>query len=97
MELTVLAESKYLGDVMSDLSGKRGKIQGESSLGGGIEEVKAQVPASVLLRYSIDLRSITSGTGSFGVEFSHYSPISGKTAEDVIKAAAAFKVQESDE
>jgi elongation factor G len=97
MELTVLAESKYLGDVMSDLSGKRGKIQGESSLGGGIEEVKAQVPASELLRYSIDLRSITSGTGSFGVEFSHYSPISGKTAEDVIKAAAAFKVQESEE
>jgi elongation factor G len=97
MELTVLVESKYLGDVMSDLSGKRGKIQGESSLGGGIEEVKAQVPASELLRYSIDLRSITSGTGSFGVEFSHYSPISGKIAEDVIKAAAAFKVQESDD
>ncbi|MDR0663349.1 MAG: elongation factor G, partial [Spirochaetaceae bacterium] len=52
MELTVLVESKYLGDVMSDLSDKRGKIQGESSLGGGIEEVKAQVPASELLRYS---------------------------------------------
>jgi elongation factor G len=97
MDLTVIVESKYLGDVMSDLSSKRGKIQGESSLGGGIEEVKAQVPASELLRYSIDLRSITSGTGSFGVEFSHYSPISGKIADDVIKAAAAFKVQETDD
>ncbi|MDR2795642.1 MAG: elongation factor G [Spirochaetaceae bacterium] len=97
MNLTVFVEGKYLGDVMSDLSGKRGKIQGESSLGGGIEEVKAQVPASELLRYSIDLRSITSGTGSFGVEFSHYSPISGKIAEEVIKAAAAFKIQESDD
>jgi elongation factor G len=97
MELTVLVDGKYLGDVMSDLSGKRGKIQGELSLGGGIEEVKAQVPASELLRYSIDLRSITSGTGSFGVEFSHYSPISGKIAEEVIKAAAAFKVQESED
>jgi elongation factor G len=97
MELTVIVESKYLGDVMSDLSGKRGKIQGELSLGGGIEEVKAQVPASELLRYSIDLRSITSGTGSFGVEFSHYSPISGRIAEDVIKAATAFKVQENED
>ncbi|MDR1149444.1 MAG: elongation factor G [Spirochaetaceae bacterium] len=97
MELNVFVDSKYLGDVMSDLSSKRGKILGELSLGGGIEEVKAQVPASELLRYSIDLRSITSGTGSFGVEFSHYSPISGKIAEDVIKAAAAFKAQESDE
>ncbi|MDR2659738.1 MAG: elongation factor G [Spirochaetaceae bacterium] len=97
MELNVFVESKYLGDVMSDLSGKRGKIQGEISLGGGIEEVKAEVPASELLRYSIDLRSITSGTGSFGVEFSHYAPISGRIAEEVVKAAAAFKLHESDE
>ncbi|MDR1363898.1 MAG: elongation factor G [Spirochaetaceae bacterium] len=97
MELNVFVESKYLGDVMSDLSGKRGKILGELSLGGGVEEVKAQAPASELLRYSIDLRSITSGTGSFGIEFSHYSPISGRIAEDVVKAAAAFKVHESEE
>ncbi|GHV83125.1 GTP-binding protein [Spirochaetia bacterium] len=97
MNLTVFVEGKYLGDVMSDLSGKRGKIQGQSSIGGGIEEIRAQVPHSELLRYSIDLRSITSGTGSFGIEFSHYSPISGRTAEDVIKAAEAFKVEEKDE
>ncbi|MDR0409943.1 MAG: elongation factor G [Spirochaetaceae bacterium] len=97
MELNVFVESKYLGDVMSDLSSKRGKILGELSLGGGIEEVKAHVPAHELLRYSIDLRSITSGTGSFGVEFSHYSPISGKIAEEVIKAAPALNVHESDE
>jgi elongation factor G len=97
MNLTVFVESKYVGDVMSDLSGKRGKIQGQSSLGGGIEEIKAQVPHAELLRYSIDLRSITSGSGSFGIEFDHYAPISGRTAEDVIKAAAAFKVEEKDE
>lgn len=65
MNLTVIVESKYLGDVMSDLSGKRGKIQGQASLGGGIEEVKAQAPASELLRYSIDLRSITSARARF--------------------------------
>jgi elongation factor G len=97
MNLTVFVEDKYLGDVMSDLSGKRGKIQGQSTVGGGIEEIKAQVPQAELLRYSIDLRSITSGTGSFSVEFDHYAPISGKIAEDVIKAAQAFRVQESEE
>ncbi|MDR2631355.1 MAG: elongation factor G [Spirochaetaceae bacterium] len=97
MNLTVFVEDKYLGDVMSDLSGKRGKIQGQSSVGGGIEEIKAQVPQAELLRYSIDLRSITSGTGSFSVEFDHYAPISGKISEDVIKAAQAFRVQESEE
>jgi elongation factor G len=95
--LTVFVEEKYLGDVMSDLSGKRGKIQGQDSLGGGIEEIRAQVPLAELLRYSIDLRSITSGTGSFSVEFDHYAPISGRIAEDVIKAAEAFRVKEDDE
>jgi elongation factor G len=90
-------EEKYLGDVMSDLSGKRGKILGQDSLGGGIEEIRAQVPQAELLRYSIDLRSITSGTGSFSVEFDHYAPISGRIAEDVIKAAEAFRVKEEEE
>jgi elongation factor G len=96
MNLTVFVEEKYLGDVMSDLSGKRGKILGQDSVG-GIAEIRAEVPQAELLRYSIDLRSITSGTGSFSVAFDHYAPISGRIAEDVIKAAEAFKVEEKEE
>jgi len=94
--LTVFVEEKYLGDVMSDLSGKRGKIQGQDSAG-GIAEIRAEVPQAELLRYSIDLRSITSGTGSFAAEFSHYAPISGRIADEVIKARESFKLQEADE
>jgi elongation factor G len=96
MNLTVFVEEKYLGDVMSDLSGKRGKIHGQDSAG-GIAEIRAEVPQAELLRYSIDLRSITSGTGSFAVGFDHYAPISGRIADDVIKARESFKVQEADE
>ena len=96
MTLTVFVEEKYLGDVMSDLSGKRGKILGQDSTG-GIAEIRAEVPQAELLRYSIDLRSITSGTGSFNVAFSHYAPISGRIADEVIKARESFKVQEADE
>jgi elongation factor G len=95
--LTVLVEEKYMGDVLSDLSNKRGKIQGQSQIGGGIQEIRAQVPQKELLRYSIDLRSMTSGTGAFSIEVSHYSPIGGRIADEVVKEAAAFKVQESDE
>lgn len=95
--LTVLVEEKYLGDVMSDLSGRRGRISGQQPVGGGIVEIKSEVPHAELLRYSIDLRAMTSGTGGFEVEFSHYSPISGKIADDVTKAAAAFKTQTEDE
>jgi elongation factor G len=96
MNLTVFVEEKYLGDVMSDLSGKRGKILGQDSAG-GIAEIHAEVPQAELLRYSIDLRSITSGTGSFSVAFDHYAPISGRIADEVIKAREGFKVQEADE
>ena len=96
MNLTVFVEEKYLGEVMSGLSGKRGKIIGQDMIGGGIVEIKAQAPAAELLRYSIDLRSITSGTGSFSVEFSHYSPISGRIAEDVIKASP-YLTQEAED
>jgi elongation factor G len=96
MTLSVFVEEKYLGDVMSDLSGKRGKILGQDSAG-GIAEIHAEVPHAELLRYSIDLRSITSGTGSFSVAFSHYAPISGRIADEVIKARESFKIQEADE
>ena len=48
-------------------------------------------PRAELLKYAIDLRSITSGTASFEIEFDHYSPISGKIAEAVIAEAAARK------
>jgi elongation factor G len=97
MNLKVFVEEKNLGDVMSDLSSRRGRISGQAPLGGGIVEIDAQVPQAELLRYAIDLRSMTSGTGSFEVDFDHYSPITGKIAEDVVKAAAAFRVHEEEE
>jgi elongation factor G len=96
MDLTVFVEEKYLGDVMSDLSGKRGKILGQDSTG-GIAEIRAEVPQAELLRYSIDLRSITSGTGSFSVAFAHYAPISGRIADEVIKARESFKITETED
>lgn len=96
-KLTVFVEDKYLGDVMSDLSGRRGRISGQQPIGGGVVEIKAEVPHAELLRYSIDLRAMTSGTGGFEVEFDHYAPISGKIAEEVIKAAAAFRTHEEEE
>jgi len=85
MNLRVFIEDQFMGDVLSDLSSKRGRVMGQEPIGGGITEIDAQVPQAELLRYSIDLRSITSGTGAFEVEFSHYDPFSGKEAEELIK------------
>ena len=96
MNLTVFVETAYLGDIMSDLSSRRGRILGQSQLANGIEEIRAQVPHKELLRYAIDLRSMTSGTGSFEMSFDHYDPISGKIADEVIAAAKAFIEEQED-
>jgi len=90
MNLTVFVDTVYLGDIMSDLSSRRGRILGQAGVGNGIEEIRAQVPQHELLKYAIDLRAITSGTGSFEVSFDHYDPVSGKIAEEVIAAAKEF-------
>jgi elongation factor G len=90
MDVTVWVETQYLGDIMSDFSSKRGRITGQEPISSEIEEIHAQAPQSELLRYAIDLRSMTSGTGSFEAQFSHYNPISGKLAEKVIEDAKEF-------
>ena len=83
--LTVYVEESYLGDVLSDLSGRRGRIQGQEPVDGGMLEVKALVPQAELLRYAIDLKSMTSGTASFEMEFDNYAPLTGRMADDVIR------------
>ncbi len=93
MNLSVFIEEQYLGDVLSDLTSRRGRVQGQENIGGGFMEIRAQVPQAELMRYAIDLRSLTSGTGGFEMEFSHYEPISGRVADEVIKAAEAEKAE----
>ncbi len=89
MNLEVFIDEQSLGDVLSDLTSRRGRVQGQESLGGGIIQIRAQVPQAELLRYAIDLRSITSGTGAFEMTFNHYAPISGRIAEQVIQQSTA--------
>jgi elongation factor G len=97
MDLRVYVDDKYTGDIMSDLNSKRGRVLGMDNVGGGIQMIKAKVPAAELLKYAIELRAMTSGTGSFEMEFSHYEPISGKIAEDVIKETVKRKEELSKE
>jgi elongation factor G len=96
MELSVYADSKFVGDILSDISSKRGKVLGQESLGGGIELIKALVPQNELMRYSIDLKSITSGQGSFEMKFSHYQHLTGKIADDIIAKAKVNKTEEEE-
>lgn len=94
MKLEVFIENKYLGEILSDLSSKRGRVLGQDDVG-HLQVVKAEVPQSELLSYSIDLKSMTSGTGSFELAFDHYEQISGKIADDVIKDAEERKAAQA--
>jgi elongation factor G len=73
--LEVTVPTAYQGDVMGDLNGRRGRVQGTESGNDGESIVTALVPTSEILRYAIDLRSMTGGRGRFRAEHDHYDPL----------------------
>lgn len=81
--LTISIPDEYMGDVIGDLSSRRGKVLGSDSVS-GITELKAHVPMSEILRYAPDLRSMTSGQGIFTAEFSHYEEAPAPVMEKVV-------------
>jgi elongation factor G len=85
-ELVVIAPEAHQGDIMGDLNSKRGRIQGSSAIGNGLVEIVALVPTSEVLRYAIDLRSITGGRGTFTMSHSHYDPVPSHLADKLAKA-----------
>ena len=88
MRVTVRTPEELMGDVIGDLNAKRGRVLGMDS-DGGTRVVTAEVPLAEMQRYSIDLRSITSGRGSFEMAMSHYEEAPPNEAQKVIAAARA--------
>ena len=82
-KLEVFVDQDYLGSILSDLSGRRGRVLGQEDMG-HLTSVRAEVPMAELRSYAIDLKSMTQGSGSFEIEFDHYETLNGKLAEDVI-------------
>jgi elongation factor G len=74
-EVVIDIPDDHLGTILGDLSGRRGRVLGTEPGDGGHTEVRAEVPASELLRYAIDLRSMTSGSGRFSRHFARYDPL----------------------
>jgi elongation factor G len=91
MSMEVVVPDDAMGDVIGDLNSRRGKVQGVDSKASGNQAIRAQVPMAEVLKYSPDLRSMTSGRGSFTVAFSHYEEVPAHLADRVIKEAEAAK------
>ncbi len=85
----------FMGDVIADLNSKRGRIQGMEPNGKGIGLIRAQVPMSEMLRYAIDLRSITQGRGCYGLTFSHYEEMPQRMADTLIAVTKKERVEEA--
>src|SRR3989475_501128 len=88
MHVEVYAPDHYSGDLMGDLSGRRGRIAGSESRGHNVI-IKAQVPLAEMLSYANDLISKTQGRASYSMEFSHYDYVPNELAEKVIAAHKA--------
>jgi len=84
--LEVTVPIAYQGDVMGDLNSRRGRVQGTEVAGVGEQVITAQVPTSEVLRYAIDLRSLTGGRGRFKLRHDHYDVLPAHLVGKVAKA-----------
>jgi elongation factor G len=88
MNMEVFVPDEYMGDVIGDLNGRRGRVLSVEPRAKG-QLIKSQVPLSEVLKYAPDLTSMTSGRASFSMEFSHYEELPAHLAEKVIAASKA--------
>ena len=84
MAVEVETPEDYMGNVMGDLSSRRGIVQGMDDLPGGQKAVRAEVPLSEMFGYATSLRSLTQGRATYSMEFKHYSEAPKNVAEAII-------------
>jgi elongation factor G len=91
MKVEIEVPEDFMGDVIGDLSSRRGRIEGMEPLAGtGIQKIRSMVPLAEMFGYATDIRSKTQGRGTFSMEFAHYEPMPNNIAEPLI---AKFKGQ----
>jgi elongation factor G len=81
--MRILVPDAFTGDVIGDLNSKRARVQGMNPEN-GMNTIDAQAPLAEVLRYAIDLRSMTQARGTFTTEFSHYEEVPAQIAQKII-------------
>ncbi len=87
MSVEVVAPEEYLGEVLGDLTGRRGEIQG-MDLRSGSRVIQARVPLAKMFGYATNLRSITQGRATFTMQFAEYGQVPRSLAEEIRARAA---------
>ncbi len=86
MKIEVVVPEEFMGDVLGNLSSKRGRIEGMESRGNA-QSIRGFVPLAQMFGYATDLRSMTQGRGTYSMEFAHYEPVPAGIAEEIISKA----------
>ncbi len=84
MSVEVETPEEYMGNIMGDLSGRRGVVHGMDDIPGGIKAIKAEVPLAEMFGYSTTVRSLSQGRATYSMEFKHYTEAPKNVAEAVI-------------
>ena len=87
VKLEVTVPSDNVGDISSDMSGRRGRMAGMDSAGGGMQIISAEAPLDEVKTYARVLSSLTGGQGSYTIEFSHYEVVPGNVQKEIIEKA----------
>jgi elongation factor G len=94
MNVEVMAPEEDMGDIMGDLSSRRGRPQGSEGMG-EMHIIRAQVPLAEMLTYAPQLRSMTAGRGSFTLEFDHYEEVPSHLVDKIVAETKARKAGDS--
>ena len=94
MHVEVTIPSDKVGDISSDLTTRRGRMEGMDTLPGGVTVIKARCPLAELMTYARTLSSMTGGQGSYSMDFSHYETVPGNEQQKIIAAAGQQKEEE---
>ncbi|MBN2216980.1 MAG: elongation factor G, partial [Pirellulales bacterium] len=95
VKIEITVPSANVGDISSDMSGRRGRVLGMDSVGGELQVITAEVPLAEVTTYARSLSSITGGQGSYTIEFSHYDVVPGNVQKEIIDRAT-LKEEEDD-
>ena len=85
MSVEVVAPEGYTGDVIGNLSSRRGMIEGMEMRTDGVQSIRANMPLAEMFGYATRLRSMTQGRGTFTMEFDHYAPVSDDVARTILR------------
>ena len=94
VNIEVTVPIQFVGDIARDISGKRGRIEGQDALPGNITIIRGQVPLAEVAQYNSQLKSVTGGQGSYAIELSHYEIVPPNVQQQIV---AQYKPKEESE